>query len=145
MKGFLLSCCTAALLVSSPVLAASSDHSVTNANPNVAALDDSVDPGLLKMNVDQLDGKDIYGSDGKNIAEIEDIVRYNNQLFAVIDVDETLDTSDKDVVLPLNKLRMNGDRLTVNMTNDQLKSLEAWQKDRYEVVKHKGPLSELGR
>ncbi|SMH43739.1 PRC-barrel domain-containing protein [Azospirillum agricola] len=146
MKGILLAGCTAALLASSPVLAASSDHSVTHpTTPSVAALDDSVDPALLKMRVDQLKGKDIHGSDGKDMAEIEDIVRYNRQLFAVIDVDHTVDVSDKDVVLPLNKLRVKGDRLTLDMTKDQLQGLEKWQKDRYERVKEAGPLSELGR
>lgn len=143
MKRFLLSCCTAALFVSAPVMAAS-DHSVTHhTTPTVAALDDSVDPALLKMRVDQLKGKDIHGSDGKDMAEIEDIVRYNNQLFAVIDVDHTIDVSDKDVVLPLNKLKVKGDHVTLDMTKEQLQGLEKWQKDRYETVKGNGPLSEL--
>ena len=145
MKVFLMTCATAALLAASPVLAAS-DHSVTHpTTPTVAAIDDSADPALLKMRVDQLKGKDIHGSDGKDMAEIEDIVHYNNQLFAVIDVDHVLDVSDKDVVLPLNKLRMKGDHLTLDMTKDQLQGLEKWQKGRYETVKGNGPLSELSR
>ena len=145
MKSFLLAGCAAALLAATPVLA-DSGHSVTHpTTPTVAALDDSADPALLRMRVDQLKGKDIHGADGKDIAEIEDIVRYNNQLFAAIDVDHVLDVSDKDVVLPLNRLRMKGDHLTLDMTKEQIQGLEKWQKGRYEVVQDKGPLSELSR
>ncbi|PWC91677.1 PRC-barrel domain-containing protein [Azospirillum sp. TSO5] len=144
MKRYLVLGCTAALLAATPALAASSDNSVTKSNnPTVAAVDDSVDPALMKMHVDQLKGKDIYGAKGENMAEIEDVVRYNNKLYAVIDVDHTVDVSDKDVVLPLNKLHMKGDKVTLNMTEQQLQGLEKWQKGRYETVKGKGPLSEL--
>ncbi|PWC46861.1 PRC-barrel domain-containing protein [Azospirillum sp. TSA6c] len=145
MKRYLVLGCTAALLAATPALAAS-DHSVTKSNnPSVAAIDDSVDPALMKLHVDQLKGKDIYGAKGENMAEIEDIVRYDNKLYAVIDVDHTIDVSDKDVVLPLNKLHMKGVQLTLDMTEQQLQGLEKWQKGRYETVKGKGPLSELSR
>ncbi|WP_395454608.1 PRC-barrel domain-containing protein [Azospirillum melinis] len=145
MKRYLVLGCTAALLAATPALAAS-DHSVTKSNnPSVAAIDDSVDPALMKLHVDQLKGKDIYGAKGENMAEIEDIVRYDNKLYAVIDVDHTIDVSDKDVVLPLNKLHMKGVKLTLDMTEQQLQGLEKWQKGRYETVKGKGPLSELSR
>ncbi|PWC34331.1 PRC-barrel domain-containing protein [Azospirillum sp. TSO35-2] len=143
MKRYLLLGCTAAMLAATPALAAS-DHSVTKSNnPTVAAVDDRADPALLRMHVDQLKGKDIYGSKGENMAEIEDVVRYNNQLYAVLDVDHTVDVSDKDVVLPLSKLHMKGSKLTLNMTEKELQGLEKWQKGRYESVKGKGPLSEL--
>lgn len=143
MKRYLVLGCTAALLAATPALAAS-DHSVTKSNtPSVAAIDDSVDPALMKLHVDQLKGKDIYGAKGENMAEIEDIVRYDNKLYAVIDVDHTIDVSDKDVVLPLNKLHLKGTKLTLDMTEQQLQGLEKWQKGRYETVKGKGPLSEL--
>lgn len=145
MNRYLVLGCTAALLAAAPALAAS-DHSVTKSNtPSVAAVDDSVDPALMKLHVDQLKGKDIYGAKGENMAEIEDIVRYNNKLYAVIDVDHTIDVSDKDVVLPLNKLHMKGVQLTLDMTEQQLQGLEKWQKGRYETVTGKGPLSELSR
>ena len=54
-----------------------------------------------------------------------------------------MDVSDKDAVIPLSKFHMNGDKLTINMTKDELNGLEKWQKGKYEDVKSAGSLAEL--
>ncbi|OYD84381.1 PRC-barrel domain-containing protein [Azospirillum brasilense] len=141
MKTIITACGVAALLLATPALADSLSGTAAKEVPNnkpagqVATTHGSLDPAVGKMTAAQLKGKDIYGSDGKDIAEIEGIVRKGGQTFAVIDVDHVADISDKDVVLPLERLHMKGERLTVDMSENDLKGLESWQKGKYEDVK----------
>ena len=141
MKTIITACGVAALLLATPALADSASGTAAKQTPadkptsQVAATHGSLDPAVAKMTAAQLKGKDIYGSDGKNIAEVEGIVRKGGQTFAVLDVDHVADISDKDVVLPLEQLHMKGDRLTIDMTENDIKGLESWQKGKYEDVK----------
>lgn len=141
MKTIITACGVAAFLLAAPALADSASSTAAKQAPadkptsQVAATHGSLDPAVAKMTASQLKGKDIYGSDGKDIAEVEGIVRKGGQTFAVLDVDHVADISDKDVVLPLERLHMKGDRLTIDMTENDLKGLESWQKGKYEDVK----------
>jgi hypothetical protein len=105
----------------------------------------TMDPAVGKMTAKQLMGKDIYGRDGEDMAEIENIVQKGKEVYAVVDVDHVMDVSDKDAVVPLSKFRMNGDKLTLDMTKDELDGLEKWQKGKYEDVKSADSLAELSR
>ena len=105
----------------------------------------TMDPAVGKMTAKQLMGKDIYGRDGEDMAEIENIVQKGKEVYAVVDVDHVIDVSDKDAVVPLSKFRMNGDKLTLDMTKDELDGLEKWQKGKYEDVKSADSLAELSR
>lgn len=133
MKTVMTACGIVALLASAPAIAQST--STTTTTPSVASTEGQLDPTLARMNADQLKGKDVYGSDGKEIAEIEGVVRKGNQTFAVLDVDGVGGMGDKDVVLSLNKLHMSGDKISVDMTKNQLQGLEKWQKGQYEDIK----------
>lgn len=139
MKALMTACGFAALLAAAPALAqtpaAPVTGTVTGNAPAVASTEGQLDPTLARMNAEQLKDKDVYGSDGKEIAEVEGIVSRGGQTFVVLDVDGVGGIADKDVVLPLNRLHMQGDRLTVGMTKDQLQGLETWQKGQYEDVK----------
>ena len=134
MKTLITACGIAALLASAPAFAETA-KTTARSTPQVAAADGQLDPALARMHADQLKGKNVYGSDGKDLAEIEGIVRKGNQTYAVLDVDHIADMSNKDVVLPLNRLHMQGDRLTLNMTKNEIDGLEKWQKGKYEDVK----------
>ena len=133
MKTLMTAFGLAALVAGGPAFA----QSTTTApkTPSVASTDGQLDPALARMNAEQLKGKDIYGSDGKDVAEIEGIVRKGNQTFAVLDVDGVGGLGDKDVVLPLSRLHMSGDKITVDLTKNQLQGLEKWQKGQYEDIK----------
>ena len=141
MKTIITACGVAALLLATPALADSASGTAAKQTPadkptsQVAATHGALDPAVAKMTAAQLKGKDIYGSDGKDIAEVEGIVRKGGRTFAVLDVDHVADISDKDVVLPLEQLHMKGDRLTIDMTENDIKGLESWQKGKYEDVK----------
>jgi hypothetical protein len=134
-----------ALLTVGPAMAQEakmpSDKPVASTTPAAGTLD----PAVGKMTAKQLIGKDVYGSDGNDMAEIENLVRKGKEVYAVLDVDHVADVSDKDAVIPLSKFHMTGDRLTVDMTKDQLNGLEKWQKGKYDDVKSADTLAELSR
>ena len=141
MKTIMTACGIAALLLAAPAMADNAPGTTTKQAPankptsQVGATHGPLDPAVAKMTAAQLKGKDVYGSDGKEIAEVEGIVSKGGQTFAVLDVDHVADISNKDVVLPLDRLHMKGDRLTIDMTENDLKGLETWQKGKYKDVK----------
>ncbi|PWC55020.1 PRC-barrel domain-containing protein [Azospirillum sp. TSO22-1] len=135
MKTLMTAFGVAALLAAAPAVAQTTKAPAKEVTPSVAAVDGQLDPALSRMSADQLKGKNVYGTDGKSIAEIEGVVRKGSSTFVVLDVDHVMDISDKDVVLPANRLHMKGDKLTLDMTKDQLQGLEKWQKGQYEDVK----------
>jgi len=135
MKTLMTACGLVAMLAVAPAFAQSTPKAVTDNAPAVASTEGAVDPALTRMKAEDLKGKNVYGSDGKDMAEIEGVVRKGTQTFFVLDVDGVGGMGDKDVVLPANRLRMQGDKLTVGMTKDQLQGLEKWQKGQYEDVK----------
>lgn len=136
MKMLMTACGVAALLISAPTFAADTvSKTAPKASPQVASTNEHIDPALARMNASDLKGKNVYGRDGKDMAEIEGVVRKGNRTYAVLDVDHVADISNKDVVLPLDKFHMKGDRLTLDMNKSQLNKLEKWQQGKYEDVK----------
>lgn len=133
MKTLMMTCGVVALMAVAPAVAQSATTPRTTSS--VASTEGQLDPTLARMHADQLKSKEVYGSDGKEVAEIEGIVRKGHQTYAVLDVDGVGGISGKDVVLAANRLHMQNDKLSVGMTKDQLQGLEKWQKGRYENVK----------
>ncbi|MCL1480941.1 MAG: PRC-barrel domain-containing protein [Marinobacter sp.] len=92
----------------------STDKTATDQNSSMNTLN--------SMNADELEGVDIYNSDGEKIGDVDEIVKgKNGQRMAVIG----LDGDTKEVAVPLSKLSMNsdGDKLMIEMTNKQLMAL----------------------
>jgi hypothetical protein len=142
MKMLASVCAVVALLAVNPVLAQDKMQSDKPVARTPAAAG-TVDPAVGKMTAKQLMGKDVYGRDGEDMAEVENIVQKGKEVYAVLDVDHIMDVSDKDAVIPLSKFHMNGDKLTIDMNKDELNGLEKWQKGKYEDVKSAGSLAEL--
>lgn len=91
-----------------------------------------LDPALMDRRIEDLDDADVYGANGENIGEIEEIVRRDGQLYAILDADEFLDTSDRDFVVPLSHFRYVEDRLTLPMTEEQIDALQDYRKGDFE-------------
>jgi len=92
----------------------STDKTATDQNSSMNTLN--------SMNPDELEGVDIYNSDGEKIGDVDEIVKgKNGQRMAVIG----LDGDTKEVAVPLSKLSMNsdGDKLMIEMTNKELMAL----------------------
>jgi sporulation protein YlmC with PRC-barrel domain len=145
MKTLTSVCSIVALLAAYPALAQDNKMPTDKPVASTTTAAGTMDPTVGKMTANQLMGKDIYGRDGEDMAEIENIVRKGKEVYAVVDVDHVMDMSDKDAVVPLSKFRMNGDKLTLDMTKDELDGLEKWQKGKYEDVKSADSLAELSR
>jgi hypothetical protein len=145
MKTLTLVSGIAVLLAVHPALAQDNKMPTDTPVAGTMAASGTMDPAVGRMTAKQLVGKDIYGRDGEDMAEIENIVRKGKEVYAVVDVDHVMDVGDKDAVVPLFKFRMNGDRLTLDMTKDELDGLEKWQEGKYEDVKSADSLAELSR
>jgi hypothetical protein len=145
MKTLTSVCSIVALLAAYPALAQDKKMPTDKPVASTTTAAGTMDPAVGKMTAKQLMGKDIYGRDGEDMAEIENIVQKGKEVYAVVDVDHVMDVGDKDAVVPLSKFRMNGDKLTLDMTKDELDGLEKWQKGKYEDVKSADSLAELSR
>lgn len=82
--------------------------------------------------VSDLQGKTVYGSDGANIGEINDIlISQNGSINAVIvGVGGFLGMGEKNVAVNMSALHLGGnskDRITLNVTRDELKSAPAYK------------------
>lgn len=85
-----------------------------------------VEPFGLRAN--QLEGMDVYGADGDEVGEIEEVLVNSNREFVavVIEVDRYLGIVDREVVVPIEALQRAGDRFAINMTEEELEQLPEW-------------------
>ena len=69
-------------------------------------------------------GKPVYGSDGKKIGEVNNVlIELDGRVrAAVIDFGGFLGIGEKKVAVDWDKLKMNGDRIVVGMTKEQAKA-----------------------
>jgi hypothetical protein len=87
------------------------------------------------MRGDQIVGQTLYGADGEEIGEIDNVVlrAENNRPAAVLGIGGFLGIGARDVAIPLDDLRMGPDnRLTTNLTKDTLAALQPYQKEGYQ-------------
>lgn len=108
-------------LVSASLVYAADDGTMGSAGQTANDQQSSMST-LDSMNPDELEGVDIYNSDGEEIGDVDEIVKdKNGQRMAVIG----LDGDTKEVAVPLSKLTLNsdGDKLMIEMTNKELMAL----------------------
>lgn len=69
--------------------------------------------------------RDVYLADGTEVGEVEDIlVDSDNRITsAVVDVESRMGLGERRVALPLERLKIDSDRLVLDMTAEQLKQL----------------------
>jgi sporulation protein YlmC with PRC-barrel domain len=77
-------------------------------------------------------GKDVYGANGKEIGEINNLlVGPDNRVHAaVVEFGGFLGMGEHKVAVPWDQLNVTKDRVTANMTEDQIKAAPPWDKDR---------------
>lgn len=118
--------------------------------------DQRVSPADLGgMSMDKLMGKTVYNADGKKVGDINDFVVKASPdtstgagstagasgtpkeiSYAVIGVGGFLGLGEKDIVIPVAELQVQGDRvqLSSNITEDQLKQMPKYDKSQYRSV-----------
>ena len=87
--------------------------------------DESMMVPAFNMSVDDMDDMDLYDATGERIGEVDDILIGDDgtTMAASLDVGGFLGIGEKDVVLPLDSLRVSEDGLVTNMSKEELESL----------------------
>jgi sporulation protein YlmC with PRC-barrel domain len=86
----------------------------------------------VAKDVESLMGKDVYGADGKDVGDLENVLVGPNGRVraAIVEFGGFLGIGEHKVAVPWEELNIQGDRVTVNMTEDQVKAMPRWNKDR---------------
>lgn len=87
--------------------------------------------GTQDMSVADIEDKDVYGSDGEEIAGIDNVViGPDKKVHAVIEFGGFLGLGQEHRLVPLDQFTLEGDRLVLTgKTEDDLKNLPAWDSD----------------
>ncbi|MGE3915836.1 MAG: PRC-barrel domain-containing protein [Hyphomicrobiaceae bacterium] len=73
-------------------------------------------------------GKEIYGADNGDIGEVENVVMQGTQVRSVlVDVGGFLGIGERRVSIPVDQLRMEGDRVVTSMTKEQVRNLPEYR------------------
>lgn len=84
---------------------------------------------IFDRRVDEIDDMDIYSATGEEVGEVEDLLMdEQGQIVALTaDVGGFLGVGAREVMLRLDQVTLEDDRLVVQMTEEQLEQLPEWQ------------------
>ena len=90
--------------------------------------DESLMVEAYGITVDDLEDMDIIGASGEEIGEVEEVLMTpDGQITAVTaEVGGFLGIGDKEVVVELDQLTHDGDQLRMDMTEEEVEALPAW-------------------
>jgi len=82
--------------------------------------------------VEKYIGKDVYGTNGNKVGELNNVlIDQDGKVRAgIVEFGGFLGIGEHRIAVPWNQMNAQGDRLTVNMTNDQIKAAPTWNKDK---------------
>lgn len=105
------------------------------------------DQELYSKTADEIIGMDVIGQEGNKVGTIDTLVvdKTANQVEAVLAVDQFLGlVGGKKITIPLAGLQLEGDKLKVPMTKEELKQRPEYNKDYYsEITQTDRPISEF--
>lgn len=134
----------ALLLVTAPGLAsaqagpAKQQPTTTNAAADGLAVkslreldDKNLSANWQGLSVEQLEDMDIVGADGKTIGEVEEVLADATGTVVAVtaEVGGFLGIGDREVVVSVEHLQPQGDRLATQLTAEQLEALPRWDDD----------------
>lgn len=104
----------------------------TDTNAGGAQQQAALPPVPIGAEAQNLIGKDVYGQNGKDVGDLKNLLigKDGRVQAAVIEFGGFLGLGENQVAVDWNKLNVQGDRVTVNMTEDEIKSAPHWNKDR---------------
>lgn len=97
----------------------------------VTGLHEADDGAMLvqpfNLSVDRIEDMDLYAPAGEEIGEIEDVLvdAAGKPVAVTADVGGFLGIGDRTVVIGLDQVRLDGERLTTGMTKQQIEALPA--------------------
>lgn len=83
------------------------------------------------MTVEQLEDMDIVNAQGDSIGEVEEVLAdaQGNIVAVTAEVGGFLGIGDREVVVSLEHLQLQGDRFMTNLTSEQLETMPRWDDD----------------
>jgi sporulation protein YlmC with PRC-barrel domain len=137
LKELALSTSLAALLLATPAWSQTSTYQTTQTTQTQQNA--TLQPNEARSLVD----KPVYGSDGKKIGEINNVLigKDGRARAAVIDFGGFLGVGEKKVAVDWKQLNISGDRIVVGMTKDQAKAAPEFKRE--QVAEQYGPDVEL--
>ena len=152
LKSVLIAGVALAVLGGTPALAQSTTTTTTTTTNRTGGA------GIMMMTVDDLEDQKVYGADGKEIGEIDEVVRPSSAngtpgttgsttagatVFAVVQAGGNwFGLGSEKVLVPINQFTMEGDKLTLPMTDQQAKALQKWEDNDFAEVDEEQTLSE---
>lgn len=112
--------------------AVQAQQATTTAPAGATGLHEAEDDAMIvqpfNVSVDKLEDMDIYTANGDDVGEIEEVLvdATGKPVSVAAEVGGFLGIGDKTVVIGLDQLRLEGDRLTTSMTKEQMEALPAW-------------------
>jgi sporulation protein YlmC with PRC-barrel domain len=123
----------AALMLAAPSLAMAQMASTGQLDmQSLQELDDGNTTAMWNnLNVEQLEDMDIVNAQGDEVGDVEEVLADSEGKIVAItaEVGGFLGMGDKEVVIPVDQLQMQDEKLMTTMTEDQLKSLPKWDDD----------------
>lgn len=135
LKSILMTGVALAVLGGTPALAQTSQSTTTSTTRTVGS-------GIMAMKVEDLEDQKVYGADGNEIGEIDEVVRPSSAngtpgttgsttagaiVFAVVQAGGNwFGLGSEKVLVPINQFTMEGDKLTLPMTEQQVTALQKW-------------------
>lgn len=103
---------------------------------------------LYNKTADEIIGMEVIGARDEQIGEVDNLVlnRDTNNVEAVIATGQILGMGGKKVIVPLNELQLQEDKLKTALTQDQLKQRQEYKEEavRYsEITKKDQPISDF--
>ncbi|MEK0081575.1 PRC-barrel domain-containing protein [Benzoatithermus flavus] len=120
--------------------AAGDTGTMSNTSP---ATTTAVDNPLYNMKGEQIVGQNVYGPNGEEIGEIDNVVmsKEGKQAAAVIGVGGFLGIGERKVAIPLDQLHMGTDnKLTTSMTKDQINSMQPYEESGWSKLDPSGTI-----
>jgi sporulation protein YlmC with PRC-barrel domain len=86
----------------------------------------------VAKDIEKYIGKNVYGTDGKEVGELNNVlIDPDGRVRAgVVEFGGFLGIGEHKVAVPWNDLNVQDNRLVVNLTKDQVKTMPQWQKDK---------------
>lgn len=99
------------------------------AQNSLVEVDDNVQVTAFSATVDEIDDLDVYNAAGTKIGEVEDMVGTDKSTptALIIDFEGTEGYADQDVVVPIDQVVWENDRLILSADTDTVNAMEVWK------------------
>lgn len=101
---------------------------------------------VQSMTPSQLRGTEVIGTNGEQIGKVKNVVRSRDDrnIHAVIAAGGFLGVGDKEITVPLDRMRYDDGKLRLSATEDELKARPAYRAEQYvELTPRDQPISEF--